>query len=61
MTAGGPGASTETLPVLVYEVAFKRYEISQAAAMSVIMAVLLMAFAIVFIKFMAPPIDMEES
>ena len=28
---------------------------------SVIMAVLLMAFAIVFIKFMAPPIDMEES
>ncbi len=61
MTAGGPGSSTETLPVLVYEVAFKRYEISQAAAMSVIMAILLMSFAIVFIKFMAPPIDMEES
>lgn len=61
MTAGGPGTSTETLPVLVYEVAFKRYEISQAAAMSVIMAILLMSFAIVFIKFMAPPIDMEES
>jgi len=61
MTAGGPGTSTETLPVLVYEVAFKRYEISQAAAMSVIMAILLMAFAIAFIKFMAPPIDAEES
>lgn len=61
MTAGGPGAATETLPVLIYEVAFKRYEISQAAAMSVIMAALLMAFAVVFIKFMAPPIDMEES
>ncbi len=61
MTAGGPGTSTQTLPVLVYQVAFKRYEISQAAAMSVIMAILLMAFAIVFIKFMAPPVDMEES
>lgn len=60
MTAGGPGSSTETLPVLIYEVAFKRYEISQAAAMSVVMGTLLMALAVVFIKFMAPPIDMEE-
>lgn len=60
MTAGGPGASTETLPVLIYDVAFKRYEISQAAAMSVIMGVLLMVFAVVFIRSMAPSVDMEE-
>ena len=47
LTAGGPRAATTTLPVLIYQTAFKAYRLSEAAAMSVVATVLLMGFAIV--------------
>lgn len=54
ITRGGPADATMTLPVYIYESAFKGLRIGQAAAMSVV-AICLMAFAAaVYAKFMAP-------
>ena len=46
ITAGGPSSGTQTLPVLIYETAFKGYELSRAAAISVLTGLMLMGFAI---------------
>jgi len=47
LTSGGPAGGTRTLPVLIYETAFKGYRLSEAATMSVLATLMLMAFAIV--------------
>jgi multiple sugar transport system permease protein len=54
VTQGGPGSATTTLPVLIYQTAFKAYRLSDAAAMSVIATVLLMGFALVATRALAP-------
>jgi multiple sugar transport system permease protein len=54
LTGGGPSSATTTLPVLIYDTAFTKYRLSQAAAISVIAGLLLLLFAVVFIRFMAP-------
>jgi len=46
MTSGGPAGGTRTLPVLIYETAFRSYRISEAATIAVLSTVLLMAFAV---------------
>ncbi|WP_238625880.1 carbohydrate ABC transporter permease [Aggregatilinea lenta] len=61
LTGGGPSGATTTLPVLIYETAFKRYRLSQAAAMSVITGVILLLFAAAFIRFLSPEADTEEA
>lgn len=53
ITAGGPSQGTQTLPVLIYETAFKGYRLSEAAAISVITSLILMVFAIVSSRAMA--------
>jgi multiple sugar transport system permease protein len=53
-TAGGPSGATQTLPVLIYETAFKSYRLGQAAAMSVLVSVLLMALAVLLTRALAP-------
>jgi multiple sugar transport system permease protein len=53
ITAGGPSQGTQTLPVLIYETAFKGYRLSEAAAISVITSLILMAFAVVSSRAMA--------
>ena len=60
LTGGGPASATTTLPVLIYDTAFKQYRLSQAAAMSVIVGLFLLIFAAMFIRFMAPPVEKEE-
>ncbi len=60
LTGGGPSRATTTLPVLIYDTAFKRYRLSQAAAMSVLTGLILLLFAAVFIRFMSPPSDTDE-
>lgn len=47
LTSGGPAGGSRTLPVLIYETAFKGYRLSEAATISVLTTLLLMAFAIV--------------
>ena len=54
LTGGGPSDATTTLPVLIYVTAFTKYRLSQAAAISVVSGVLLLLFALIFIRFMAP-------
>ncbi|MCL4237909.1 MAG: sugar ABC transporter permease [Anaerolineae bacterium] len=60
LTGGGPSGATTTLPVLIYETAFKRYRLSQAAAMSVTTGVILLIFAALFLRFLSPPSDTDE-
>jgi multiple sugar transport system permease protein len=60
LTGGGPSRATTTLPVLIYDTAFKRYRLSQAAAMSVITGVILLLFAALFIRFLSPPPEADE-
>lgn len=45
LTAGGPSSATQTLPVLIYETAFKGYRLSEAATISVLTSIFLMGFA----------------
>ncbi|MEO3387032.1 sugar ABC transporter permease [Mesorhizobium sp. CAU 1741] len=47
LTSGGPAGGSRTLPVLIYETAFKGYRLSEAATISVLATLLLMAFAII--------------
>ncbi|MBL8576519.1 MAG: sugar ABC transporter permease [Mesorhizobium sp.] len=52
LTAGGPSQATQTLPVLIYETAFKGYKLSEAATISVLTSILLMAFALLATRAM---------
>lgn len=54
LTAGGPANATQTLPVLIYQTAFKAYRMGDAAAMSVIASLLMIGLAIVLLKALAP-------
>ena len=47
LTSGGPAGGSRTLPVLIYETAFKGYRLSEAATVSVLATLLLMTFAVV--------------
>ena len=49
MTRGGPGVSTTTVPVLMYDTAFYGYNISKASAGAIIFLFILIIFALVFI------------
>lgn len=60
MTGGGPSGATTTLPVYIYETAFKEFRLSRAAASSVLMGIILLTFAILFIRFAAPRNDEED-
>ncbi|MDF1598911.1 sugar ABC transporter permease [Mesorhizobium sp. YIM 152430] len=47
LTSGGPAGGSRTLPVLIYETAFKGYRLSEAATISVMTTIFLMAFAVI--------------
>ncbi len=53
-TGGGPSSATKTLPLYIYEMAFKGYHLSRASAASIIMGILLLLFVFLFSRFMAP-------
>ncbi|WP_158970189.1 carbohydrate ABC transporter permease [Chachezhania sediminis] len=55
MTSGGPAGGTRTLPVLIYETAFKSYRMSEAAAVAVLATLFLMGFAVVATRWLARP------
>jgi multiple sugar transport system permease protein len=55
MTAGGPADGTRTLPVLIYETAFKSYRMSEAAAVAVLATIFLMGFAVIATRWLARP------
>lgn len=53
MTSGGPAGGTRTLPVLIYETAFRSYRMSEAATIAVLSTLLLMAFALIATRSLA--------
>lgn len=57
MTQGGPAGGTRTLPVLIYETAFRSYRMSEAATIAVLSTLLLMTFAIIATRYLARPGD----
>lgn len=54
ITRGGPSDATQTLPVLIYDTAFKGQRIGLAAAMSVVAICLLAALATLYARIAAP-------
>ncbi|HSW43613.1 MAG TPA: sugar ABC transporter permease [Patescibacteria group bacterium] len=57
ITRGGPAGATLTLPVAIYDMAFRDFRIGQAAAMSVVAIVILAGAAALYVRFMSPPED----
>jgi multiple sugar transport system permease protein len=55
MTEGGPGYSTTTLVVYVYRLAFSSFNIGYASAIGVVWLVLLMVFAVFYVRLMRKP------
>ena len=49
LTAGGPAALTKVLSLLLYEVAFDRFELGLGATLSVMYALVILVFAILFV------------
>ena len=50
LTGGGPVASTRTLPLMVYEEAFRLNQMGMASAVAVAMMAILLAFMVVYIR-----------
>ena len=57
-TRGGPGESTRTLPVYIFETAFTNFELGGAAAIAILLLVQLVIVAALFFVLSGP--DMEE-
>lgn len=57
MTQGGPEFSTLTIAYLVYETAFKYYDLGLASAMSMIMFVILVALGIIQFKWLGSNVE----
>lgn len=57
MTQGGPEFSTTTIAYLVYETAFKNYNLGLASAMSMVMFVILVGLAIVQFKWLGNSVE----
>ena len=57
ITRGGPAEASTTLPVVIYDTAFRAFRNGQAAAMSVLAILLLGIAVMLYLKFMSPPRD----
>jgi multiple sugar transport system permease protein len=54
MTEGGPGATTQTIPVLIYRTAFKTLQMGMASAMAVVSSIFLIGLGVVYFRYMKP-------
>ena len=57
MTAGGPGTSSSTLPVLAYQEAFKFSQLGLGTAIAVVMLIIGGVFSIIYIRALKPEVD----
>ncbi|MEV0088743.1 sugar ABC transporter permease [Saccharopolyspora sp. NPDC050642] len=60
LTAGGPGAATQTLPLLMYDSAFEFDEIGYGAAISLVLLLIGGIFAVVYAKSLREPGNWRE-
>lgn len=51
MTGGGPGVKTQTLPILMYQKAFKNYSLGYGTAISMILLLIAAIFGVIYVKF----------
>lgn len=51
MTGGGPGVMTQTLPILMYQKAFKNYSLGYGTAISMILLLLAGVLGLVYVKY----------
>ena len=57
MTAGGPGTSTNTLPVLSYYAAFTNFNMSTGATIAVVSMLVVVLFAIPYVRSVQQEVD----
>lgn len=50
LTSGGPGISSTTLPIVIYQTAFQNFRFGRASAYSVVQFVIIMIFALFYLK-----------
>lgn len=50
LTSGGPGASTTTMAIEIYRLAFNQYKIGASSALSVLMFLILMGLSLLILK-----------
>lgn len=50
MTGGGPGTSTQTLPIFLYRVGFQNFEMGYAAATGVVMLIIVTIVSLFYVK-----------
>ena len=50
LTAGGPGVSSTTLPMVIYKTAFQKFRFGLASGYSVIQFIIIMIFALIYLK-----------
>jgi multiple sugar transport system permease protein len=50
LTAGGPGNASETLPVYMYQEAFKFYQLGYGAAMTLVLLAIGAIFSLIYVK-----------
>jgi multiple sugar transport system permease protein len=50
MTKGGPLMSTTTIPIMIYNEAFTRYDIGKASAMAMVIFMILAVISIIYIR-----------
>jgi multiple sugar transport system permease protein len=52
MTGGGPGTKSQTLPIYMYQEAFKFYHLGYGAALAIVLLVLGAVFSLVYLRIM---------
>jgi multiple sugar transport system permease protein len=57
MTAGGPGTSSTTLPLLAYQEAFKFSELGYGTAIATILLLIGAVFSVVYIRALKPEVN----
>jgi multiple sugar transport system permease protein len=50
LTNGGPGQATQTLSLYAFQTAYLKFDFGYAGAMSVFILILLMVFAIIYVR-----------
>ena len=57
LTKGGPGTATTTVVYRIYQIAFERFQFGLASAGAVMLAILVIAFAVVQFRFLSTDIE----
>ncbi len=57
LTEGGPGNATQTVPVLIYRTAFKKFNMGSASAMATVTSVFLIVLGILYFRVFRPKED----